>query len=226
MYAAVLRTPYALRTFCAALVGRLSYGIVSLSVMLAVTDVTGSYAVAGAVMAVFGGASVLLSPLRALLVDRYGPRRALPPMALVYAGLLGLFAVVVTVRSGVPGWVLVAWGGLAGASTPPLGPAMRTVCGQLFGDRRLLQRAYSLDGVAEEVLFVSGPLLVGVLVLVAPAAAGVALSAALVAVGTLAFVAMPPVGAVGPVPRGERRRAGVAVAVTVGSYGGCGSPWS
>jgi hypothetical protein len=36
-YAAVLRVPYARRTFAAALVGRLSYGMVSLAVMLAVT---------------------------------------------------------------------------------------------------------------------------------------------------------------------------------------------
>ncbi|NEB76956.1 MFS transporter, partial [Streptomyces sp. SID14478] len=90
MYAAVLRTPYALRTFGAALLGRLSYGTVPLSLMLATKDATGSYAVAGAAMALFGATSVLLSPLRALFVDRYGPRRALPPMALGYAGLLAV----------------------------------------------------------------------------------------------------------------------------------------
>ncbi|MEV5613867.1 MFS transporter [Streptomyces sp. NPDC052225] len=207
MYAAVLRTPYALRTFCAALVGRLSYGIVSLSLMLAVTDATGSYGVAGAVLAVFGGASVLLSPLRAVLVDRYGPRRALMPMALVYAGLLAVIAVVAW-RPGAPGWVFVVLGLAAGAGTPPLGPTMRAVWGRLLEDRRLLQRAYSLDGVAEEVLFVCGPLVVGVVLLWAPAAAGVALSAVLVGVGTLGFVAVPVVGDVVPVAREPRARGG------------------
>lgn len=44
-YAAVLRMPYAKRTFTAAVVGRLSYGMVSLAVMLAVSRATGSYAV-------------------------------------------------------------------------------------------------------------------------------------------------------------------------------------
>ncbi|MFI5659801.1 MFS transporter [Streptomyces sp. NPDC051684] len=207
MYAAVLRTPYALRTFGAALLGRLSYGTVALSLMLAVTAATGSYAVAGAVMALYGAASVLLSPLRALFIDRYGPRRALPPMALAYAALLALFAAVAW-RPGASGPLLVALALPTGALTPPLGPTMRTVWGRMLAaDRRLLQRAYSLDGVAEELLLVCGPLLVGVLVLWAPAAFGVALSAGFVAVGTLLFVASPAVGRVAAVPRtaGPRR---------------------
>ncbi|MGD6754481.1 MFS transporter [Streptomyces sp. BH105] len=206
MYAAVLRTPYALRTFGAALLGRLSYGTVALSLMLAVTAATGSYAVAGAVMALYGAASVLLSPLRAQFIDRYGPRRALPPMALSYAALLAVLAAVVW-RPGAPGWLLVALALPTGALTPPLGPTMRVVWGRMLADdRRLLQRAYSLDGVAEELLLVCGPLLVGVLVLWAPAAFGVALSAGLVAVGTLAFVASPAVAGVAAVPRTAGRR--------------------
>ena len=81
--------PTLTRTFAAALVGRLSYGMVSLAVMLAVSRATGSFAAAGVVVALFGAASVFLSPLRAALVDRHGPRRALIPMASLYAGLLG-----------------------------------------------------------------------------------------------------------------------------------------
>lgn len=72
-YAAVLSVPHARRIFTAALVGRLSYGVAPIAVMLAVTRATGSYAVAGVVMALFGAAVVFLSPYRAALVDRYGP---------------------------------------------------------------------------------------------------------------------------------------------------------
>ncbi|MDQ1026056.1 MFS family permease [Streptomyces umbrinus] len=194
-YAAVLRTPHATRTFTAALVGRLSYGMVSLAVMLAVSRATGSYAVAGIVMALFGAASVFLSPLRAALVDRHGPRRALLPMAALYAGLLGTLAAA-TWRPGAPAPLLGTVAVAAGACTPPLGPTMRAVWGELVTDRRLLQRAYSLDGVAEELLFVSGPLLVGVVVGFAPPAAGVAVSALLVGIGTLAFVTSPVVKSV------------------------------
>ncbi|MFI5674840.1 MFS transporter [Streptomyces cellulosae] len=199
-YAAVLRVPYARRTFTAALVGRLSYGMVSLAVMLAVTRTTGSYAVAGTVMALFGAMTVFLSPLRAALVDRYGPRRALIPMASLYAGLLCVLTAAVW-RPGTPPVVLGTIAALTGCCAPPLGPTMRAVWSELLADRRLLQRAYSLDGVAEELLFVSGPLVVGVLVRFAPPAAGVALSAVLVATGTAAFVMSPAVGAVRAVRR-------------------------
>ncbi|MEU9593066.1 MFS transporter [Streptomyces sp. NPDC048219] len=193
-YAAVLRVPHARRTFAAALVGRLSYGTVGLALMLSVTRATGSYAVAGTVMALFGATGVFLSPYRAGLVDRHGPRRALLPMAALYAALLCALAAACA-HPGTPAAVLAVTAALAGACTPPLGPTMRAVWAALLPDRRMLQRAYGLDGVAEELLFVSGPLLVGVVVGVAPPAAGVLLSAVLVAAGTLAFATSPAAGA-------------------------------
>ncbi|MFE9951217.1 MFS transporter [Streptomyces sp. NPDC005531] len=189
-YATVLRTRHACRTFGAALLGRLSYGMVSLALMLAVKDATGSYSVAGAVMALFGATSVFLSPVRAALIDRYGPRRALPPMGAAYALLLSALAYA-TWQPGASGLRLGALAVTAGACTPPLGPVMRTVWSSLVPDRELLQRAYSLDGVAEELLFVTGPLLVGLLVRFAEPAAGVAVSAALVLVGASALVSSP-----------------------------------
>ncbi|MEV6479438.1 MFS transporter [Streptomyces sp. NPDC051576] len=194
-YAAVLRVPHARRTFAAALAGRLSYGMVSPAVLLAVVRSTGSYAVAGTVMAVFGAATVLLLPVRAAVVDRHGPRRALLPMALLYGCLLCVLAAV-TWRPGTPEVVLGTVAALTGMCAPPLGPTMRSVWAQLVGDRGLLQRAYSLDGVAEELLYVIGPLLVGAVLTFAPPATGVLLSAALIGAGTLAFVMSPALAGV------------------------------
>jgi hypothetical protein len=103
--------------------------------------------------------------------------------------------------------VLGAVTAAAGAFTPPLGPTMRAVWSRLAPDRALLQRAYSLDGVAEELLFVSGPLLVGVLVGFAPPMAGIVFGTALIVAGTGGFVSSPAVGAVRPVgvDTGQRR---------------------
>lgn len=208
-YAAVLQIPYARRTFAAALLGRLSYGIVPLSVMLAVTRATGSYAVAGTVMALFGGTSVFLSPARAALIDRHGPRRALVPMAGAYCALLGLLTALVWRPGSASPLVVGAVTAAAGACTPPLGPTMRAVWSGLAPDRALLQRAYSLDGVAEELLFVSGPLAVGVLVGLAPPSAGIVLGTCLMAAGTAGFVSSPAVRGMRPAGRktGERRAA-------------------
>ncbi|WP_218009957.1 MFS transporter [Actinomadura kijaniata] len=191
-YAVVLRVPHARTTFAAALLGRLSYGIVFLSLTLAVSQATGSYAVAGVAMALFGLVGALVSPWRAALVDRRGPRRVLPVMAAAYAvSLAGLAA-----SSWQPGSSRVLLCGLAalgGACAPPLGRVMRALWGELVPDRRLLQRAFSLDTVAKELVYVTGPLVAGLLAVVARPAAGVAVSAALVLVGTLALVSSPAV---------------------------------
>ncbi|GHK01099.1 MFS transporter [Streptomyces sp. Y2F8-2] len=203
-YAAVLRAPHVRRTLAASLVARLSYGTAPLSVMLAVTRASGSYAVAGTVLALFGATTVLLSPLRAAFVDRYGPRRALLTMALLYACVLCLLAVV-SRRPGAPAPLLGALGAAAGVFPPPLGPTVRAVWSALFDDRRLVQRAYGLDAVVEELTFVAGPLLVGTTVRYAPPAAGVALSALLVTAGTIAFVTSPGVARVRP-PAGSQVR--------------------
>lgn len=109
-----------------ALVGRSSYGVVFLSLVLAVARITGSYATAGVVIAVFGLSSSLLSPFRARLIDRYGSRTVLPPMAVLYALLLAAMAAV-TWQSGAPRALLWILAGACGACTPPLGPLMRTL---------------------------------------------------------------------------------------------------
>jgi predicted MFS family arabinose efflux permease len=191
-YAVVLSPPHVARTFGAALVGRLSYGIVFLSLVLAVTRVTGSYAVAGGVIALFGLTSSLLSPFRARLIDRHGPRKALAPMAVLYAGLLGALAAM-TWRAGAPRDLLWITGAACGACSPPLGPLMRTLWGVLVPDRELLPRAYSLDTVAEELLYTIGPLLAGLFAAYANPALGVAVSAGLVLTGALALVSSPVV---------------------------------
>ncbi|MFD9642889.1 MFS transporter [Streptomyces sp. NPDC059082] len=191
-YAAVLRAPYARRTFAAGLLGRLSNGTAPLSLILSVKDGTGSYAVAGSVMAAYGLTAVLLSPARAALVDRFGPRRALVPPAAAQALLLVGLAVAAA-RPAAPAAALTVLAAATGALPPPLGPVTRAMLSATLTDRDLLRRAYSLDTVAEELLFVAGPLLVGLLVRFASAPAGLVLSAGLVLTGTLALVASPAV---------------------------------
>ncbi|SNT51405.1 Predicted arabinose efflux permease, MFS family [Asanoa hainanensis] len=189
-YRAVLRTPHALRTFVAALVGRLSYGVVFVSLTVAVTGATGSYSLAGVTIALFGLGVVLVAPLRAGLIDRYGPRRVLPPLAGAYAVLLVALAAA-TWRPGAPAGLLLALTASAGVCSPPLGPIMRAMWSNLLPDPAARQRAFALDTVAEELLFVTGPVLAGVFIAVGHPALGVAVSALLVITGTLAMVSSP-----------------------------------
>jgi MFS family permease len=189
-YSAVLRQPYALRTFGAALIGRFSYGIVFVSLVVALTQATGSYAWAGTALALFGLSTSFLAPLRARLIDRRGPRRVLPTMAAAYATLLAALAAA-TWGPGTPQWVLLVLTVAAGACAPPLGPVMRALWSYLLPDKELRQRAFSLDTVVEELLFVLGPLVAGLFIAFGNPACGVAVSAVLVLAGTLAMVSSP-----------------------------------
>src|SRR5690349_363127 len=161
-YRAVLRTPHARAAFAASLVGRLCYGTVSLSLVLTLTAGGRDYGFTGFVMALFGLTVVLASPFRARMVDRHGPRRALPPMAAGFAAVLVAMAVIPP-RSGADDAAIAGLAAAAGVCAPPLGVVMRALWSDLISGRGLLQTAYSLDGVAEELLYVAGPLIAGMI---------------------------------------------------------------
>ena len=189
-YRAVLRTPHACGAFVTSLVGRLCYGIVSLSLILTLTVGGRDYGFAGLVMALFGLTIVLVSPFRAWMVDRHGPRRVLPPMAAGFAAVLVAIAVI-PARSGVNDVAIAVLAAAAGACAPPLGVVMRTLWSALIDDRNVLQTAYSLDGVAEELLYVAGPVITGVIMVLATPAVGILVSAGLVVAGTGLFLRSP-----------------------------------
>ena len=234
-YQAVLRTPHACGAFVTSLVGRLSYGIVSLSLILTVTAGGRDYSLAGLVMGLFGLTIVLVSPFRAWMVDRHGPRRALPPMAAAFAAILIAIAVIPP-RSGVNDAVIAVLVAAAGACAPPLGVVMRTLWSALIDDRNLLQAAYSLDGVAEELLYVTGPVIAGVIIVVATPAVGLVDTAGLVVAGTGLFLRStalrrwptpaPAAGATSSRPGAASGQAGagraiLAVAFATGTIGLC-----
>lgn len=207
--------------------------MVGLSLLLTLMAGGRGYGFAGFVMALFGMAIVLVSPFRAWMVDRYGPSRALPPMAAGFAAVLIAIAVI-PARSGDSDAAIAVLACAAGACPPPLGVVMRTLWSTLAGDRNTLQTAYSLDGVAEELLNVTGPLVVGVVVVTVAPAAGLLITAGLVVAGTGLFVRSPalrrwPAWAARPAAsnpgeapgRTGTGRAILAVACVAGSMGLC-----
>ncbi|MFI7061656.1 MFS transporter [Kribbella sp. NPDC050124] len=180
-YRDVLSLPSALRTFVPALLGRLSYGLLPLSLLFTVQESTDSFATAGAAVALFGLTSLSM-PYKARLVDRFSQRRVLPVLAVSCSAALVLIASTTT---------NLALVGLAGLLAPPLGPSMRSNWRLLTEGSPLKERAYALDAVCEESLFLGGPLLVGVLISVVSAPAALGCSAGLMVVGTLAMVTSP-----------------------------------
>lgn len=185
-YRAVLTLPHARSLIAAALLTRLSYGLLSLPLLLALQKSTGSYTAAGTATGLFGLAAAVFGPLRTRWVERR--RATLPALAVCYTVLLTALAA--GSAAGMGGVAAAVIGALAGAFTPPVGPPVRTVWGRLAADEALHRRALSLDTAAESAVFAAGPMLGGVLVALLSAQAALVLSAALALAGSSALTAV------------------------------------
>jgi hypothetical protein len=201
-YAVLFRQPAVARTFLPALVGRLAYGVLPLSLLLTVQHATGSFASAASAMALDGLASLSM-PVKARAIDRYGQRLVLP---LVTAAIVVVLVSAATMaRAGTTSplpWLAVGLG--VGLASPPLGPSMRAQWRALVPEHAIAT-AYAVDAACEETLYLIGPMLAAGMVAVAPAYAGLVVCAALVAVGA-AGLACSPVAT--RTARLERRRIG------------------
>lgn len=183
-YLQVLRSPGALRVFVPALLGRLSLAMVSLALLLAIQNATDSFATAGLLTGTFGLANVAAAPWRARCVDKWGQRRILNLLALGNAGSLCLMACLLFL--GVAAILPLAMvAAAAGGSTPPLGASMRVLWAALTPSGVVRTRAYSVDAVAEELTFTTGPVVIAAVMAVSSPLAGLVVSAVSVVFGTL-----------------------------------------
>jgi predicted MFS family arabinose efflux permease len=187
-YRDVLLLPNALRTFAPALLGRLSYGLLPLSALFTVQHSTDSFATAGIAVAAFGLASLSM-PFKARLVDRHSQRRVLPVLAALCAAGLAAIAFLGTTDAAGPALVILA--GVTGLLAPPLGPSMRSNWRLITDQSPLKERAYALDSISEESLYLGGPLIAGVLISLWSASGALLCTSALMIIGTFLMVSTP-----------------------------------
>ncbi len=122
-YLDVFALPEVPLTFGAALVGRAAYALVLLPLLYAVSDATGSIALAGTAVAIYGAAASLLAPARAWFIDRHGARPRLAILTVAFGSAIAALAMASLAESSGP--VLIVLAGVAGAFASPLGLTMR-----------------------------------------------------------------------------------------------------
>ncbi|MFF3685028.1 MFS transporter [Streptomyces sp. NPDC002187] len=177
------------------LIARLPMGMFSVSAVIMIAGSRGSYALAGAVTATGLGATALVAPWTARLVDRYGQARvAVPATALA---VLGSLALLLCIRVGAPDWTLFA-AYAATATTPNSGGMSRARWAHLHqGDPAALHTANSFEQAADELCFMLGPVLAAFLCSALFPEAGTLTGAILLLTGVLIFAAQrstePPV---------------------------------
>ena len=187
---ASLRLPGALRAFVPALFGRSALAMAGLAVLLTVQHSTGSFALAGLASAAFGLANVVAAPWRARAVDRWGQPRALGLLGIVQATAFvgfGISAAVTTAPATAAAWS-IAFAVVIGLSAPPLGAAMRVVWSSLTPAGPQREKAFSLDAVAEELLFVGGPLAITAIIVATSPSVGLFVTAGVGFVGTIGLI--------------------------------------
>ena len=160
-----------------------------LAILLLVRETTHSYAAAGIAVGAFALATASMAPLQGRLVDRFGRMRVLLPSG-ISQGLV-LVSLVLAARGHAPSVVLVLLSGLAGSLLPPIAATVRALLREVVQDPGVRETAYALESVAQELIWITGPLVVALVITVASPTGAVLLLAAVCIGGTIAFVRSP-----------------------------------
>ncbi|EMF05796.1 MFS transporter [Serratia marcescens] len=186
----------------AGLIARLPISMTGIGIITMLSQVRGSYWLAGAVAATFAFSMALLAPQIARAADRYGQSRVLPYATGVSA--LALLLLLICTHYRAPDWTLFVFAALAGGM-PSISAMVRARWSEIYRGTPQLHTAFSFESVLDEVAFIVGPpIAVGLSVALFPEAGPLAAALLLVA-GVSAFAwqksTQPPV-----YPRNNQRQ--------------------
>jgi len=202
-YGDLLRTPGVARIISAQLTARLPSGMLSLAILIHIEGIFDSYGAAGLVLAATSVGQAIAGPLTSRWMGALGMRPVLIVTLVVCASALSLIALVI-----MPVWLYMIVGFIAGISTPPIQPAVRTIYPKMVTSRQLTP-LFALDASAQEIIWIMGPVLTVVLATQVSSVVAIGVAAAFLVGGGIWFISCPEVGKV-RIPR-SRRRMGVVL---------------
>ncbi|UTX54053.1 MFS transporter [Leucobacter aridicollis] len=154
--------------FPLALVARLPFAMMVVGVLTLVVSARGSLQLGGLSSAIVGIGSAIVGPFIGAAADRYGQRIALLLAAATHsAALVGLAFIA---YSDSPDWAMLAVAFAVGATSPQTSPMSRSrlvliIQNFLPTERRpkIMSQVLAYESAADEVVFVFGPVIVGLL---------------------------------------------------------------
>ncbi|MFL6025977.1 MAG: MFS transporter [Friedmanniella sp.] len=195
VYGEVLADPAARAFSLAGLVARLPLSMTGIGIVLLVSLTTGSFALAGLVTAVATLSGGLAAPLWGRAIDRTGQAPVLVAASLIWTVGQALLLAAVLLAWPVPVTLVAAV--LVGLGFSLAGSAVRARWSHRLQGSPLLDTAFAVEAVLDEVIFIIGPVLVTFLATAVHPAAGLGVSALVGLVGALALAAQrrtqPPV---------------------------------
>jgi MFS family permease len=181
-YLRLLRTPGVFRVTASQLFARLPLGMLSLAILMHVSETTGSYGQAGLVVACVSIAEAIAMPISARLTGRFG----VTPVVLIAATInsIGFLALALAPAHLI---LLSALGILVGASIPPMMPVVRALYPRMV-PADTVRALFAFDTTAQELIWVTGPVVVTVLTSLVSTAAPLLAAAGITLTGSIAFV--------------------------------------
>jgi predicted MFS family arabinose efflux permease len=204
-YLEVLGFRAARRPLVGAAIGRLTPGMILLSIILAARAAGFSYTVVGLLVAGHQFGVAIGSPLQGRAADRLGHARVLVPDGVAY--LAGTVLLVVGMQRGWAVPILVATVFVTGLANPPTTACSRAAMGTILQTGAQRQAGFAISSSSVELGFIVGPLATVALAQgVGPGVAVIAAGAAAL-IGALVYSSSdaarrPPVAAVSPATSG------------------------
>lgn len=181
-YLRLLRTPGVFRVTASQLFARLPLGMLSLAILMHVSETTGSYGQAGLVVACVSIAEAIAMPITARLTGRFG----VTPVVLT-AATINCVGFVALALAPAHLFLLSAFGVAVGASIPPMMPVVRALYPRMV-PADTVRALFAFDTTAQELIWVTGPVVVTVLTSLVNTAAPLLAAAAITLTGSIAFV--------------------------------------
>jgi MFS family permease len=163
-YVAFFGLPGVPRLLLIALVARMPVGMMSLSMLLHLRELSGSFAFAGAMVGTYLVAMASTAPIQGRLIDRYGPRGVLLATGIVHPAALGLLLFAAPLH--LPLTAIAPLTIVAGAFVTPISVLTRTLWRHRFEDPGQRRTAFAIDSVLIEINFTVGPALIGLALIV------------------------------------------------------------
>jgi len=218
-YRRVFAHPGALAFSATGLVARLPISMMTLGIVLLVSSLSGSYGLAGQVSAAYIIGNAGFAVPHGRLADQFGQGRVLYVDSVVFALASGLMITSITDEWSLP-WPHLL-GVIAGASIPQIGTMVRSRWAHLLRVDRERHTAFAVESVADEVVFVSGPVLVTFLSTAWAPQAGLVVAVVVGTVGSLGLAMQrrtePPAHPRDPAVARSPMPWGLLVPLTVGA---------
>jgi MFS family permease len=157
-YGGLLRLREARGFLVAGFFGRYPISMRALAVLLAVLAEHGSYALAGAVSATVTLTNAATAPLLGRLSDRHRQGVVIFTTLAVHAA--GMVGILVLIEMNAPIWTLFVAAAVFGASALPLGSLVRARWAALLAGTPKVQTAFALEAFNDDIIYLSGPIIV------------------------------------------------------------------